>query len=80
MNFIARNPTPPACPASTTGMMWGWSSPAAVTPSRAKRSRNAGSDDAPGETTFSATTRCSDSCVARYTTAWPPRPISASMR
>lgn len=79
-NFIARKATPSASPASNTGMMCGWSRLAAAMPSRAKRSRNVASDESCAETTFSATVRCSESWVARYTTACPPRPISASTR
>ena len=52
-------------PASNTGMMCGWSRLAAAMPSRAKRARKAASDDDGSVTTFRATARCSDSCVAR---------------
>jgi hypothetical protein len=79
-NRIAMNSTPPASPASYTGMMCGSSTAAADLDSAMNRRRNSSSAASPGASTFSATSRPSRSSRARYTTAIPPAPTCASSR
>ena len=59
------NISPLDSPASYTGMMFGWSSAAAWRPSRRKRSRKFWLPTSVLESTFSATGRSRDNCVAR---------------
>ena len=59
------NVTPSHSPASWTATMFGWSSIAATRASNSKRRRASSSPSSGAATTFSATVRCSDSCVAR---------------
>ena len=77
---IAMNSTPPASPASYTGMMCGSSTAAAARDSRKNRRRNSASPASPGASSFSATSRSGRSSRARNTTAIPPAPISPSRR
>ena len=62
------------------GMTFGWFSDAAIRDSCRNRSRNRSLCSSAGASTFSATTRPSRSCSARYTTPMPPSPSTDSMR
>ena len=77
---IAMNSTPPASPASNTGIMCGSSTAAAARDSRRNRPRNSASAASAGARTFSATGRPSRSSRARNTTAIPPSPTCSSRR
>ncbi len=56
---MAMNSTPPASPASKIGMMFGWSTAAAVRDSRMNRCRNASFWASSGASTLTATWRSS---------------------
>ena len=72
--------TPSCSRKSNTVTTFGWFSEPATRASRMKRSASAGSPARNGASSLSATLRTSTGCLARYTTAMPPRPISLTIR